>query len=111
MSAPLVMRGGPKVARVQANSFGVIVTPSGVVSIGIEEKTSTVRRGLGVRRRRAAEETGAKIRSRGPGRPPLRCQRTRRSPLASWATNSIVAVPSSTTTSSRALVMVSRSCT
>ncbi len=111
MSALLVTRGGPKRARVQAKSLAVTVTPSGVSVTGMEEKTSTRRPALGVRRRRAEEETGAKSRSRAPGRPPLRCQRTRRSPRASWATNSIVAVPSSTTTRSLARVIVSSSCT
>jgi len=107
----LETRGGPKRARVQVKSFAVTVTPSGIFSIGMEEKISTVRSGVGVSRRRAEEDTGANSRSRGPGRPPLRCQRTRRSPWASWVTNSIVAVPSSTTTSSRAFVRVSRSWT
>ncbi len=66
----------------------------------------------GVSRRRATADTGANTRSRGPGRPPLRCQRTRRSPRASWPANSMVAVPSSTTTTtSGARVMVSSSCT
>ncbi len=65
----------------------------------------------GVSKRRATADTGANTRSRGPGRPPLRCQRTRRSPRASWPANSMVAVPSSTTTTSGARVMVSSSCT
>ncbi|AWW37963.1 hypothetical protein DN051_15985 [Streptomyces cadmiisoli] len=111
MSAPLEIRGGPKRARVQAKSFAVTVTPPGASSIGIEENTSTRRSAPGVRRRRAADDTGAKIRSRGRRRLPRRCQRTRRSPRASWVTNSMVAVPSSTTTRSRARVMLSSSCT
>ncbi|CAM5412710.1 hypothetical protein SVIOM342S_03841 [Streptomyces violaceorubidus] len=111
MSAPLVIRGGPKRALVQAKSFAATVTPSGTSSMGMDEKTETCRSGVGVRRCRAERETGAKSRSRGPGRLPLRCQRTRRSPWASWVTNSMVAVPSSTTTRSWARVMVRSSCT
>ena len=75
-------------------------------STGIEVNTSTRRAAAaGVKRRRAVAETGRvdQLATR-PGRPPppTRCQRTRRSPRASWATNSMVAVPSSTTTSSSA---------
>ncbi|CAM5442970.1 hypothetical protein SGRI78S_04018 [Streptomyces griseus subsp. griseus] len=89
------MLGGPKRARVQAKVFGVTAMPGGA-STGMAVNTWTVWCSVGVKRRRAVAVTGARTSSRGPVRP-RRCQRASRSPRASWATNSMVAVPSSTT--------------
>lgn len=82
----------------------------GRASTGIAVNTSTVRVLDGVKRRRAVAVTGARTRSRAP-EVPRRCQRTSLSPRASWATNSIVAVPSSTTVRRRARTIVRSSCT
>ena len=108
-SAASFTTGGPNRLRVQAKVLALCRVPFGACT-GIEVNTSTLRpsRCEGVKNARACSDSRSITTSRPVS---ARCQRLSRSPRVSWAMNEMVAVPSSTTTTSATSASGSTACT